>query len=87
MLLNQAKENDSKMQHWFSFSTDIVKKDKRKRKAVALVAYFDKLEETWSGILGERDIHFLHDRVADVAIRAFEIDLDKYILQLDFKFC
>lgn len=46
------------MQRWFSFSTDIVKKDKRKRKAVALVAYFEKLEETWAGILGERDIHF-----------------------------
>lgn len=26
MLLNQAKENDSKMQRWFSFSTDIVKR-------------------------------------------------------------
>lgn len=82
MLLNQAKENDSKMQRWFSFSTDIVKKDKRKRKAVALVAYFEKLEETWAGILGERDIHFLHDRVADVAIRAFEIDLDSIFYNL-----
>lgn len=82
MLLNQAKENDSKMQRWFSFSTDIVKKDKRKRKAVALVAYFEKLEETWAGIFGERDIHFLHDRVADVAIRAFEIDLDSIFYNL-----
>jgi signal transduction histidine kinase len=70
------------MQRWFSFSTDIVKKDKRKRKAVALVAYFEKLEETWAGIFGERDIHFLHDRVADVAIRAFEIDLDSIFYNL-----
>lgn len=67
MLLNQAKENDSKMQRWFSFSTDIVKKDKRKRKAVALVAYFEKLEETWAGILGERDIHFLHEYITITA--------------------
>lgn len=22
------------------------------------MAYFEKLEETWAGILGERDIHF-----------------------------
>lgn len=82
ILLNQAKENDSKMQRWFSFSTDIVKKDKRKRKAVALMAYFDKLEETWAGIFGERSIHFLHDRVADVSIRAFEIDLDSIFYNL-----
>ena len=46
------------------------------------MAYFEKLEETWAGILGERDIHFLHDRVADVAIRAFEIDLDSIFYNL-----
>lgn len=82
ILLNQAKENDSKMQRWFSFSTDIVKKDKRKRKAVALVAYFDKLEETWSGIFGERGIRFLHDKVDDVSMRAFEIDFDSIFYNL-----
>lgn len=82
ILLKQAKENDSKMQRWFSFSTDIVKKDKRKRKAVALVAYFDKLEETWSGIFGERGIRFLHDRVDDVSMRAFEIDFDSIFYNL-----
>ncbi len=82
LLLNQAKENDIKMQRWLNFSTDIVKKDKRRRKSVGFIPYLDKLEETWSGLLEERGIKFIHSNVDDAYIRAFEIDFDSIFYNL-----
>lgn len=82
ILLDQAKQNDIKMQSWLNFSTDIIKKDKRRRKTVLFVPYFDKLEETWSGIFSERDIRFIHSRVENASIRAFEIDFDSIFYNL-----
>ena len=82
MLLDGAKQDDIKMQRWLTFSTGIVRKDKRKRKDVMVVPYFDKLEETWSGLFAERGIRFVHTQVAAVSIRAFEIDLDAIFYNL-----
>ena len=82
MLLEQAKQNDIKMQSWLNFSTDIIKKDKRQRKTVMFVPYFDKLEETWSGIFTERAIHFVHSDIVNTSIRAFEIDFDSIFYNL-----
>ena len=82
MLLDGAKQDDIKMQRWLTFSTGIVRKDKRKRKDVMVVPYFDKLEETWSGLFAERGIRFVHTQVAAVSIRAFEIDLDSIFYNL-----
>lgn len=81
-LLDQAKQNDIKMQRWLNFSTDIIKKDKRRRKTVLFVPYFEKLDETWAGLFEERGIHFLHNHVEDVSIRAFEIDFDSIFYNL-----
>ena len=81
-LLEQAKQNDIKMQRWLSFSTDIIKKDKRRRKAVNLIAYFEKLEETWTGIFTDRGILFDHSEVDDNTMRIFEIDLDSIFYNL-----
>ena len=82
MLLDGAKLDDIKMQRWLTFSTGIVRKDKRMRKAVMFVPYFEKLEETWSGLFAERRIRFVHTKVAGVSIRAFEIDLDSIFYNL-----
>ena len=82
ILLDQAKQNDIKMQSWLNFSTDIIKKDKRRRKQFMFVPYFDKLEETWSGIFSERDIRFIHTNIEDVSMRAFEIDFDSIFYNL-----
>lgn len=81
-LLDQAKENDIKMQRWLNFSTDIIKKDKRRRKTVMFIPYFEKLAETWSGVLEERGIRFEHSKIADCSIRAFEIDFDSIFYNL-----
>ena len=46
------------------------------------VSYFDKLEDTWSGLFEERGIRFIHTKVAEVSMRAFEIDLDSIFYNL-----
>ena len=81
-LLDQAKQNDIKMQRWLNFSTDIIKKDKRRRKTVLFLSYFEKLEETWAGLFAERRIFFDHSHVADISMRAFEIDFDSIFYNL-----
>lgn len=81
-LLDQAKQNDIKMQRWLNFSTDIIKKDKRRRKTVLFLPYFEKLEETWAGLFAERRIFFDHSHVADISMRAFEIDFDSIFYNL-----
>lgn len=82
LLLKQAKENDIKMQRWFNFSTDIVKKDKRRRKNVSFAPYFNKLEDVWSGLFAERNIRFDHSNVDGAFMRAFEIDFDSIFYNL-----
>ena len=47
-----------------------------------LVPYFDKLEDTWSGIFEERGIKFKHSNVEDISMRVFEIDLDSIFYNL-----
>ena len=81
-LLDQAKQNDIKMQRWLNFSTDIIKKDKRRRKTVLFLSYFEKLEETWAGLFAERRTFFDHSHVADISMRAFEIDFDSIFYNL-----
>lgn len=82
ILLEQAKENDIKMQRWLNFSTDIVKKDKRRRKTVSFAPYFNKLDDVWSGLLAERKIRFVYSNVDDACMRAFEIDFDSIFYNL-----
>lgn len=82
MLLDKADQDDIKMQRWLDFSIGILKKDKRKRTTVMLVPYFDKLEETWSGLFAARGIRFVHTNIAAVALRFFEIDLDSIFCNL-----
>lgn len=82
ILLDLAKQNDMKMQSWLNFSTDIIKKDKRHRKTFMFAPYFDKLEETWSGIFSERDIRFIHTSIDNTSMRAFEIDFDSIFYNL-----
>lgn len=81
-LLEQAKQNDVKMQRWLNFSTDIIQKDKRRRKAVNFITYFENLEITWSGIFAERGIKFDHSDVENSSMRIFEIDFDSIFYNL-----
>ena len=82
LLLEKAKQDDLKMQRWLNFSTAIIKKDKRRRKIVSFVPFFEKLEETWSGLFAERGVRFIHTNIEDVSIRAFEIDFDSIFYNL-----
>ena len=81
-LLDKAKQDDVKMSQWLHFSTGIIKKDKRRRKPVMLIPYFNKLGDTWSGLFAARGIHFVHTDVAPVSMNAFEIDFDSIFYNL-----
>ena len=82
LLLDQAKQNDIKMQRWLNFSTNIIKKDKRRRRTVSFQPYFEQLEETWAGIFAERAIIFDHSKIENASMRAFEIDFDSIFYNL-----
>ena len=82
VLLDRAKAIDKKIQNWLSFSTGIIKKDKRKRKDVSLRNYFENLETTWHSIFATRGILFNYNLVQDVKIRIYEIDLDSIFYNL-----
>lgn len=81
-LLNQAKHDDLKMQSWLSFSTNIIKKDKRRRKNVVLNTYLGRLRDIWSGIFMERGIQFSFTCDDTVIMRVFEIDFDSIFYNL-----
>ena len=82
ILLDRARQDDVKMLQWLNFSTGIIKKDKRKRTTVMLVPYFKKLQDAWAGLFAARDIRFIHDDVASVSMRVYEIDLDSIFYNL-----
>lgn len=82
ILLERARETDKKMQNWLDFSTGIIKKDKRKRKDIALRTYFNNLESTWHSIFKARGIAFSMDKVQELKMRIYEIDLDSIFYNL-----
>lgn len=81
-LLEQAKQDDVKMKGWLDFSTNIIKKDKRRRKLMKFITYFEKLKETWAEIFIDRGINFDYITDKECSIRAFEIDLDSIFYNL-----
>lgn len=82
LLLDKAKKLDKKMQNWLSFSTGIIKKDKRKRKNINMDAYFVSLKATWLPVFAPRAINLVVTGVDDLMIRAFEIDFDSVFYNL-----
>ncbi len=76
-LIDKAQKNDEKMQSWLRFSIGVVRKDKRKRKNVNFLSYFENLHAMWQSVFSTRAITFDYSHVEKtLMIRAFEIDLD-----------
>jgi len=82
VLLDRAKHTDEKMQNWLNFSTGIIKKDKRRRKNIQMVSYFEGLASTWGAVFDSRNIHLQISGSPDIKLRAFEIDLDSIFYNL-----
>lgn len=77
VLIDKAQKNDEKMQSWLRFSIGVVRKDKRKRKNIHLLSYFENLHIMWQSVFSTRAINFDYSQVEkNLMIRAFEIDLD-----------
>mgnify|MGYP002509460671 CR=1 FL=1 len=77
VLIDKAQKNDEKMQSWLSFSIGVVRKDKRKRKNINFLTYFENLHTMWQSVFSSRAIKFDYSHVEEkLMIRAFEIDLD-----------
>lgn len=77
VLIDKAQKNDEKMQGWLRFSIGVVRKDKRKRKNINLLSYFENLHIMWQSVFSSRAITFDYSQVEEnLMIRAFEIDLD-----------
>jgi signal transduction histidine kinase len=77
ILIEDMRKQDAKLQSWLKFSLASARKDKRRRKKVALNDYFQNFKSTWKSVLSNRMIDFSYD-IDDnkLDIRAMEIDLD-----------
>ncbi|MDX2306419.1 MAG: ATP-binding protein [Microscillaceae bacterium] len=78
VLLEDIKKQDERLKYWLDFSIEAVRKDKRTRKLINLIDYFNSFKNTWKGILSERCTKIVIDNnhLEDIHFKAFEIDLD-----------
>lgn len=81
-LIEYAKKTDAKMQNWLNFATNVIRRDKRKRRMTRLSAYFEALEQTWNSVFETRGIKLTCNGVDGVQMRVFEIDLDSIFYNL-----
>jgi signal transduction histidine kinase len=75
--LDEIENYDQKLLNWMKFTLDTIVKDKRKRKTIKLVKYFEHFEKNWRDHLSARGANLiLNDIDSNIQLRAFEIDLD-----------
>lgn len=77
-MLNDIKEEDVRLKQWLDFAIDAIKKDKRKRRNIELVGYFNRLYRNWKMILETKKVNLTIDTGiwTEVMWRGFTIDLD-----------
>lgn len=78
VMLSDMRTQDERLKSWLDFSISSVRKDKRTRKIINLVEYFEKLEKMWTPLLSRRNIKLNIDKwlYKEVYFKGFEIDLD-----------
>lgn len=74
--LEKFKKQDAKMQNWLNFSLGVARKDKRKRKQLFFVTYFNDLKNDWSTVFNYRGIQIDTTAIDNLEMRVFEIDFD-----------
>ncbi|MGP7974066.1 sensor histidine kinase [Proteus mirabilis] len=80
--IQQLKKDNDKIFTWLGFSLEFIKKDKRKRKELSIVDYFDRLYKNWKTTLDARGIELIIDIPEHLSIRAFEVDFDSIFINL-----
>lgn len=75
--IKMLKRDDERVKNWIKYSLRTIRKDKRKRVKINLKSYLENLRDEWNSTLLERQVElFVTVEKADIAIRAYEIDLD-----------
>lgn len=76
--IEDMKKQDERLKHWLNFAINSIRKDKRRRKNINLLNYFQDFASTWQPVLDDREviIHVTHENCDDLKQRFFEIDLD-----------
>ncbi|WP_427195042.1 ATP-binding protein [Morganella morganii] len=80
--IQQLKKDNDKIFTWLGFSLEFIKKDKRKRKELSIVDYFDRLYKNWKTTLDARGIELIINIPEYLSIRAFEVDFDSIFINL-----
>ncbi len=77
-MLNDMRNQDSRLKSWLDFAILSVRKDKRTSKIINMVNYIDSLERIWTPLLSRRNITLkIHKGdFIDVRFKGYEIDLD-----------
>lgn len=77
-MLDDMRNQDSRLKSWLDFAILSVRKDKRTSKIINLVNYVDSLERIWSPLLSRRNIKLAISKgiFTDVRFKGYEIDLD-----------
>lgn len=78
-LLEQIKEDDLRIQHWLEYSLSSLKRDKRERKNIDIVWYFEWFRDMWLIALKQKNIELKLDLPKEkdkYILKCFTIDLD-----------
>jgi signal transduction histidine kinase len=77
-MLNDIKEEDARLKQWLDFAIDAIRKDKRRRRNIELVGYFNRLHRNWKMILETKKVNLSIDTGiwTEVMWKGFTIDLD-----------
>jgi signal transduction histidine kinase len=78
IMLDDMKKQDARLENWLKFALSAVRKDKRSRKIINMVAYVEELNRTWVPLLEKRGIILTIDKkhFVEVNFSGHEIDLD-----------
>lgn len=78
LMLEDIKEEDLRLKQWLEFAIDAIKKDKRRRRNIELITYFERLNRNWKSILEAKQVQLNIDTGfwTEIMWRGFTIDLD-----------
>lgn len=78
VMLSDMRTQDERLKSWLDFSISAVRKDKRTRRIINMVAYIEGLEKMWHSLLSRRNIKITIEKrnFKEVNFKGYEIDLD-----------
>jgi signal transduction histidine kinase len=77
-LIEIIQQEDIKLRQWLNYSIKSLRNDKRKRKNINIVDYFNDFKDIWYGTLQEKliNLQLINNIKTEYSFRGFEIDMD-----------